>query len=335
MRFLWQVAGFDISEGIVVRLDEIRTYTSGDTNSDALFAGLVNTIKVAVLAILLATLFGTLLGVGRLSRNWLLRQISFGLVEVVRNTPMLIQLVFWYFAVVLKLPLLSDAANGFGAFVLSRNGLFLPALSLGDSSSNASILVALIAVVLLLAAVRRTRWRSALVIGGALGLLASWAMGLRVSLTLPQVADSVVHGGIGVSPEFAALLIGLTVYTASFVAEIVRGAIVTLPKGQWEAAAALGLGRWATFTDVVIPQVFRVVLPACGNQYISLAKTTSLGIAIGFPDLFNVYGTVTNQSGRSLEGVIVIMLTYLLLSWAISAIVNVLNRRLLAAGGVS
>src|SRR5262249_37645870 len=142
-----------------------------------------------------------------------------------------------------------------------------------------------------------------------------------------------VNGGSSASPEFSALLLGLTVYTAAFIAEIVRGAILALPRGQWEASAALGMSRAATFADVVVPQVYRVVLPAFGNQYISLAKTTSLGIAIGYPDLFNVYGTVSNQSGRSLEGVIVAMLAYLLLSWVISAVVNLINRRMLRKGG--
>ena len=126
------------------------------------------------------------------------------------------------------------------------------------------------------------------------------------------------------------MLLGLTVYTAAFIAEIVRGAILALPRGQWEASAALGMSRGRTYRDVVMPQVFRVVLPAFGNQYISLAKTTSLGIAIGYPDLFNVYGTVANQSGRSLEGVIVVMAAYLVISWSISGVVNLLNRRLVA-----
>ena len=122
-----------------------------------------------------------------------------------------------------------------------------------------------------------------------------------MAATAPEVKGFIVEGGISTSPEFVALLLGLTVYTAAFIAEIVRGAILALPRGQWEASAALGMSRGRTYRDVVMPQVFRVVLPAFGNQYISLAKTTSLGIAIGYPDLFNVYGTVANQSGRSLK----------------------------------
>ena len=141
-------------------------------------------------------------------------------------------------------------------------------------------------------------------------------------------------GGYSLSPEIIALLLGLSIYTAAFLAEIVRVAINSIPKGQWEAAAALGLTRRATFRDVLIPQVARVVLPAFGNQYISLAKSTSLGIAIGFSDLFNVYGTVANQSGRSLEGMIVVMVSYLLVSWMISAAINTANKRLLKQGGV-
>ncbi len=333
MGFLAQPAGFDISEGFVVTLDGIRRFKSSDTNAQALFVGFANTIKIATLAIVLTTVLGTLVGMGRLSHNWLVRQLSFAFVEFVRNTPMLIQLVFWYFAVVLKLPAVADASRWFGAFIASQQGLFVPGLELLPTASSGAVWSLLVGIGLAAAGLASKRARKALFGMGAAALAVSVALGFPLMWTAPHVEGFGVNGGYGMSPEFAALLLGLTVYTAAFIAEIVRGSIVALPKGQWEAAAALGLSRRAAYKDIVIPQVFRVVLPAFGNQYISLAKTTSLGIAIGFPDLFNVYGTVANQSGRSLEGVIVVMLAYLVLSWVISGLVNFFNSRLLRAGG--
>lgn len=331
--FLAQPAGFDISEGLVWTADGLRHFQSSDSNAQALLAGFGNTVKTAVLAILLSTVLGTLLGVARLSHNWLVRQASFGLVEFVRNTPMLIQLVFWYFGVVLKLPPLQEASRWFGGVIASQQGLFLPGVWIAPSSSAAGVGALLAALFAAAGAMAWKRARKPSLGGAAVALAASVALGFPLALSTPQVDGFAVNGGFSASPEFAALLLGLTVYTAAFIAEIVRGAILALPRGQWEASAALGMSRFATFADVVVPQVYRVVLPAFGNQYISLAKTTSLGIAIGYPDLFNVYGTVANQSGRSLEGVIVAMLAYLLLSWVISAVVNLLNGRMLRKGG--
>lgn len=331
--FLVQPAGFDISEGLVWAADGLRHFQSSDSNAQALLAGFGNTVKTAVLAILLSTVLGTLLGVARLSNNWLVRQSSFGLVEFVRNTPMLIQLVFWYFGVLLKLPPLQEASRWFGGVIASQQGLFLPGVWVTPSASAADLGALLLA---LFSAAGAMAWKGArkpLVGVTVVALGASISLGFPLALSTPQVDGFAVNGGFSASPEFAALLLGLTVYTAAFIAEIVRGAILALPRGQWEASAALGMSRFATFADVVVPQVYRVVLPAFGNQYISLAKTTSLGIAIGYPDLFNVYGTVANQSGRSLEGVIVAMLAYLLLSWVISAVVNLVNGRMLRKGG--
>ncbi|GAB3628009.1 ABC transporter permease [Pandoraea terrae] len=334
MGFLKQAAGFDISEGLVVVSDGIRAFQSNDSNADALLAGFVNTLKVASLAIVLSTILGVLLGMGRVAHNWLVRQLSFGVVELLRNTPMLIQLVFWYFAVVLKLPLLDNAVRWYGGLIASRQGIFLPGLAIAPDASAAAAWALIGGCVLLAgaAALRKFRWR--LLAAGLAAVAISFALGFPLVRTVPMVKGFVVQDGLSLSPEFVALLLGLTVYTAAFIAEIVRGAILALARGQWEASAALGMSRRTTYRDVVVPQVFRVVLPAFGNQYISLAKTSSLGIAIGYPDLFNVYGTVANQSGRSLEGVIVVMLAYLVLSWSISACVNLLNRRIVAKGGV-
>jgi His/Glu/Gln/Arg/opine family amino acid ABC transporter permease subunit len=333
MGFLNQVAGFDLSEGLAYGDGGLRRFQSGDSNASALLAGFLNTLKVAALAMVLSTVGGVLLGLGRLASNWLVRQLSFGLVELVRNTPMLIQLVFWYFALVLKMPGLDHAVQWYGGMLLSRQGVFLPGIAVAQGAAPAAVWALAASVVLLAGAFAHRRWRRALGAGSLLALGACIGLGFPLAVVPPEVQGFLVQAGMSLSPEFIALLLGLSVYTAAFIAEIVRGAIVALPRGQWEAAAALGMGRWRTQADVVLPQVLRVVLPAFGNQYISLAKTTSLGIAIGYPDLFNVYGTVANQSGRSLEGVIVVMLAYLAISWSISGAVNLLNRRLAARGG--
>ncbi|BEV17810.1 ABC transporter permease subunit [Herbaspirillum sp. DW155] len=333
MGFLSQSANFDISEGELVTLDGMRKFVSSDTNAQALFLGLLNTLKTSLLAIAAATVLGVFLGIARVSQNWLVRQLSFVLVEFVRNTPMLIQLVFWYFAVVLRMPALNDATLWLNSVLFSQQGLYFPGLELVQQPSLTAMVAMLLVPVFLLKAGLSKQKRIAWVAYAVVSLVVSLALGFPLVATYPEITGFNVSGGFSLSPEIIALLLGLSVYTAAFLAEIVRGSINAIPKGQWEAAAALGLTRRATFKDVLIPQVARVVLPAFGNQYISLAKSTSLGIAIGFSDLFNVYGTVANQSGRSLEGMIVVMVVYLLVSWMISWGINAANKRLLKKGG--
>lgn len=330
--FLDAAARFEISEGWTISSGGIVPFASGMTNIQALVAGLSNTLKVAVVAIVLATIIGVGLGLCRLSSNWLLRNLAFWTTEFVRNTPLLIQLTFWYVAVVLKLPAVRDAPQFLGV-VISQQGLWLPRPSGFAGLGGGLVLAGLLFGVLALAFARGRRrrgWPFALV---ALGLIAGgFALGFRLVWDLPEIGRFRATGGLSVSPEYAALMVGITVNTAAYLGEIVRGAIEALPRGQWEAAEALGLPHRRVLGDVVLPQVFRVVLPAFGNQYVSLAKNTSLGIAIGYPDLFNVYGTISNQTGRSLEGVLLAMGIYLLLSWLISLGVNALNRRLRIPG---
>lgn len=328
--FLQAPAGFEISEGTTLTADGLAPFASTMTNTQALIAGLSNTIKVAIVAIALSTLLGVMLGVSRLSTNWLVRNLAFGATEFLRNTPLLIQLTFWYVAVALKLPGVREAPQFWGA-VISQQGIWLPKPVLSDGPG---LWIAGLAFLTGLAAwfpaVRQWRAR----IGGmAVALLAvAILVGFRIYFDYPEVGRFRAEGGLAVSPEFAALLIAITVNSAAYIGEIVRGAIEALPRGQWEAAEAIGLSRRHVLRDVVLPQVFCVVMPSFGNQYISLTKNTSLGIAIGFPDLFNVYGTVSNQTGRSLEGVILAMGIYLVLSWVISLAVNLVNRRLKIPG---
>lgn len=328
--FLSQRAGFEISEGVSLTGSGIARFNSDMTNTQALLAGLVNTLKVALVAMVLATVMGVSLGVSRLSSNWLIRKLSFWITEFLRNTPLLIQLTFWYVAVILQLPGLRDAPQLMGV-VISQQGLWLPRPVV---TGGTGVALAALALALALAAIApRLRARRKALLGGAgLLLVAAIAFGFRIGLEMPEVGRFRASGGLSVSPEYTALMIAITVNTAAYLGEIVRGAIEALPRGQWEAADSIGLPRRSVLADVVLPQVFRVVMPSFGNQYISLAKNTSLGIAIGYPDLFNIYGTVANQTGRSLEGVVLAMAIYLALSWAISAGVNVVNKRLKIPG---
>lgn len=332
--FLSNAAGFDISEGKTFSLSDgifpaFEAFTSDRSNGAAFIAGIFNTVKVAVLAIILSTVLGTLLGVGRLSTNWVVRNLSFWIVEFVRNTPLLIQLVFWYFAVVLHFPPLAAAAKWYGGVIISQQGLYFPALSWsGDGSGISIALVSAtwVAIVgFIVDPVKGMRRVCVVAIVALVGVL--FASGF-LSINYPVASKFQASGGTSLSPEMAALLLAILVNSASYIAEIVRGAIDALPKGQWEAAGSLGLSRRNTINDIVLPQVFRVVLPSFGNQYIGLTKNTALGIAIGYPDLFNVYGTVANQTGHSLEGIVIVMVSYLLLSWIISAIVSWANSRL-------
>jgi His/Glu/Gln/Arg/opine family amino acid ABC transporter permease subunit len=337
--YLGNAANISLSEGLALSLDGVwpilEPFSPSHSNAQALFAGLWNSLKVALTAIVLCTVFGTLVGIGRLSTNWLVRNLCFGLVECVRNTPLLIQIVFWYFAVVLRFPPANAASSWLSGIIASRSGLFLPGLAISEDAGLASqgLLVAAIACAVAALVMRGGRRKLACLAVAAGLLTVAAALGFPLSADLPVATRFGARGGFALSPEMTAILLAITVNSSAYVAEIVRGAIDALPKGQWEAAASLGLSRSHTLRDIILPQVLRIVLPSLANRYISLTKDTSLGIAIGFPDLFNVYGTVSNQTGRNLEGVIIVMLTYLALSWIISACVNALNARINRQGG--
>lgn len=338
--FLSRPSGIGISEGVELSFDgglpAIGSVGAASSNAQVLLAGLLNTLKVAALAMAFSTVLGMGLGVGRLSTNWLIRNLAFGLVEFVRNTPLLIQLVFWYFAVILRFPPVSAASDAYASVLFSQSGVFMPGLALSDTAATASVLALGAGVAALVAAPALRRWprawRLALAACGLAGVAMSALLGFPLVPDYPVVGRFGASGGVGITPEMSAILLAITVNSGAYTAEIVRGAIEAIPKGQWEASAALGLSRRDSLRDVVLPQVFRIVLPSLGNRYISLTKDTSLGIAIGFPDLFNVYGTVANQTGRNLEGVVIVMLTSLLVSWVISGAVNLANARVFRQG---
>ena len=334
--FLRLTAGFPISEGIA--------FQPSDTYARAFLVGIVNTLRVSVLGIILATLLGTLVGIGRLSTNWLLRTVAGAYVEVIRNTPLLVQLIFWYVAVILKLPRVRDSLGINGVILLSNRGLAVAWASPGASYGAwrgwllAALLAGVAAFVMRRVQLRRAdRPGSALplalltaVLTAGVGAVVVFAMSGAAPLVLdrPVLRGFNFRGGATLTPEFFALLLGLTLYTAAFIAEVVRGGIQAVGKGQREAARALGLTPGQALRLVIFPQALRVIIPPLTNQYLNLTKNSSLGIAVGFFDLFNISNTIANQSGRSVQVFALVMASYLTVSLITSLIMNIYNYRI-------
>lgn len=330
--FLNSRAGFDISESAIA-------YSSDSTYGRAILVGFLNTVIVAVAGIITATLIGFIIGIGRLSHNWLIRKICTVYVEVFRNIPPLLVIFFWYSGVLAVLPPPRESINlPFSSF-LNQRGFYFPRAVWGDGSWL--ILVALllgIAMAWFVARKARQRqmatgqqfpvfWTStALIIG--LPLLAYALSGFPLSFDYPKQSTFNLTGGFQVRPEFLSLYLALSCYTAAFIAEIVRAGIRGVSKGQTEAAAALGLRAGPILRLVVIPQAMRIVIPPLTSQYLNLTKNSSLAIAIGYPDLTAIAGTVLNQTGQAVEGVVIMMAVYLALSLLTSAIMNVVNSKM-------
>lgn len=330
--FLTTRAGFDIGQ---VPID----YTSNSSYGRALLVGITNTVIVAGCGITLATIVGFIIGIGRLSRNYLVRALSTIYVEVFRNIPPLLVILFWYFGVLSVLPLPREAFElPFGSY-LSNRGLQTPAANFDPVAwlTLAVLVLGIVGSVALARAntrhmmatgeFRPTLWPSlALII--ALPLIVFAVTGFPVSFEFPEATRFNLVGGWQVQPEFLALFLALSFYTASFVAEIVRAGILSVSKGQTEAASALGLTRGKLLRLVIVPQAFRVIIPPLTSQYLNLTKNTSLGLAVGYPELVAVGSTVLNQTGQSVEVVAVWMVVYLGLSIAVASFMNWFNARM-------
>lgn len=329
--FLWTTAGFGISEGL--------PFEPTDSYGYAFWVGVVNTLRVIGIGILLATALGLVAGIARLSSNWLVRQIATVYIETIRNTPLVVQLFFWYTAIFLKLPSVDKSIVLPGPIYLSQRGLALPkpyateAFSVWVYVLGGGVLAALAVYIgrrVYLARVQRpgfpALWAAGVFVLSAVG---GWLLlpHAPIAWEMPTLGRFNFEGGWQLSPEFAALLAGLVVYTGAFIAEIVRGGILAVPKGQTEAARALGLRPLHVLRLVVIPQALRVIVPPLTSQYLNLAKNSSLAVAVGYPDLFNVANTIINQSGRAIEMVLLIMASYLTMSLVTSAFMNWYNRR--------
>ncbi|MBL6077856.1 amino acid ABC transporter permease [Belnapia sp. T18] len=329
--FLGREAGLPIAENLI-------PYSPTDTYFRALLIGLLNTLKVAVVGIVLATIFGTLIGIARLSKNWLLSKIAGVYIEVIRDLPLLLQLLFWY-AILQGLPGPRQALHPVGGVFLSNRGLKLPWIEWQDAHSYALLAFALGALFTWF--YRRDAIRKRILDGRprpvwpvALGCLlvlpvAIWAAaGAPWTVDWPELRGFNFRGGLNMSPEYFALLLGLTTYTAGFIAEIVRAGILAVPHGQWEAAQALGLRSGQVLKQVVLPQALRVIIPPMTSQYLNITKNSSLAVAIGYQDIVSIANTTLNQTGQAIEGIAIIMLVYLSISLSISLFMNWYNAKI-------
>ncbi len=329
--FLTGPAGFDIGELLI-------PYESVDPYWKAFLVGVLNTLRVAVIGIVLTTLLGTLVGVGRFSNNAIVRGLCYGYVELFRNVPVLLQLLVWYLVLTEMLPNPEEPLSVAGLVFLSKGGLSYPVPVWGAGQAFAAIGLLAGAVLswvwarkarALFEATGRVRPvllpSVGLLIGGA---LVGWlAGGAPMEWNLPKAGDVAVEGGTSLTPEFISVLLGLVFYTASFVAEVVRAGIASVPRGQSEASGALGLGKGQQMRLVVLPQALRVIIPPMTNQYLNLTKNSSLAVAIGYPDVVSISNTAINQTGRAVECIALIMLVYLTTSLTTSGIMNWYNTR--------
>jgi general L-amino acid transport system permease protein len=326
-------AGFDISQTL------IEYSARGSTYGRAFWVGLLNTLLVAGLGIIFATILGFIIGISRLSSNWLLSKVAGGYVETIRKLPLLLQLLFWYNAVLKALPDIRESIVVGGAF-LNNRGLFLPE-PIFKSGFGAVAITALVGIAgsiafFLWARKRQERtgqqapvfWVTlTLVLGLPLAVFA--LAGFPLGFDFPKAGRFNIAGGVEVLPEFAALLFGLSVYTAAFIAEVVRAGILAVSRGQSEAAYSLGLRPGPTLRLIVVPQAMRVIIPPLTSQYLNLTKNSSLAVAIGYPDLVQVFtGTVLNQTGQAVEVVAITMLVYLVISLTTSLLMNIYNSRM-------
>jgi general L-amino acid transport system permease protein len=304
----------------------------------AFWVGLLNTLLVAAIGIVIATILGFMVGIARLSRNWLVAHLAGGYVELIRNVPLLLQLLFWYNAVLKSLPEIRGSVKLPGDAILNNRGLFLPRPEFAPQFGIvvATLIAGIIAaLVVRIAAGRRhdrtgkefpTLWSTlGLVVG--LPLIAFVLAGMPLTFSAPQTGRFNVSGGMEILPEFAALVLALSVYTAAFIAEVVRAGILAVSSGQIEAAHALGLRSAATLRLVVLPQAMRVIVPPLTSQYLNLIKNSSLAVAVGYPDLVQVFaGSVLNITGQAVEVIAITMAVYLSISLVTSLLMNLYAR---------
>lgn len=278
--FLRREAGFEIGETTLL------SYSAADSYLKALVVGLLNTFRVALLAIAFSTVIGVAIGLARLSPNWLLAKLASAYVELLRNIPLVVQLFFWYAVIAESLPAPAQALRPLPGVFISNRGLALPVISTL----------------------------------------------LPMQIDYPAFTGFNFSGGMALSPEFTALLLGLALYTAAFIGEIVRAGILAVDRGQYEAAMSQGLSQAQLMRLIILPQALRLVVPPVTSQYLNCAKNSSLAVAIGYPDLVSIANTVINQTGQAIEGIAIIMLVYLTISLAISAAMNSYNRRIALRG---
>jgi general L-amino acid transport system permease protein len=320
--FLFDTANFAIPFHLI-------DWSDNDTYGRALIVCLLNTLLVSAMGVVASTVLGVLVGVMRLSTNWLVRNIALGFVELVRNTPQLVQIVFWYVAVLATLPGPRQSIVLPGGFLLNIRGFYLPTVVMTPQGAVFAWLA--LAVVAAMPLLWRVRLGGAPVGTKAL-ILPVVAAGLLAAgidhLDWPALKGFNIAGGVQIPPELIALWAGLSIYAAGFIAEIVRGSMEAIPRGQQEAAQSLGLKTWQRLFLIILPQALRIMVPPLTSQYLNLIKSSSLGAAVAYPELFQIYlGTVLNQSDRVLETIIIVMAIFLVINLATSAFMNWYNRR--------
>jgi general L-amino acid transport system permease protein len=329
--FLGREAGMPIA-------DAWLAYSPQNTYLRAFLVGIVNTLRVAVIGIVLATVLGTMIGIARLSSNWLLSRLAMVYVELLRNLPLLLQLLVWY-VLMQGLPAARAAWMPIDGFYLSNRGLVLPSIPIG--AGNLGVIGVIVAGLVASYALNRRLlaqqlqdgrprrlWPYALVLVVALPALVSWVTGVPWTIDMPELRGFNFVGGSTLSPEYFALLIALVTYTAAFIAEIVRSGIQAVHVGQWDAAKALGLRRSFVLRHIVMPQALRVIIPPMTSQYLNLTKNSSLAVAVGYQDIVSIANTTLNQTGQAIEAIALIMLVFLTISLGISLFMNWYNARI-------
>ena len=328
--FLDREAGMEIGESPIA-------YDPSNSYARAFLVGLLNTLRVALIGIVAASVIGLIVGLARLSRNWLIGRMALFYVETLRNIPLLLQLFFWYALISEAAPPVRQALNLLPGVYLSNRGLRTPALETDPAHLwvAAAFLAGVAGLWLWLRRARKLRertgaapptWPAALGLLVGLPAVAFALVGRPVGIEMPELGRFNFTGGAVMTPEFTALLLGLTLYTASFIAEIVRSGIQAIPRGQWEAARALGLRPGRVLKDVILPQALRVIIPPLTSQYLNLTKNSSLAVAIAYPDLVSIANVSINQTGQAIECIAIIMAVYLTISLTISLAMNLYNR---------
>jgi general L-amino acid transport system permease protein len=330
--FIGHEAGFEISPTLI-------PYTPADSYGRALLVGLLNTLLVAAIGIVFASLLGLVVGLARLSRNWLVGRLALGYVELMRNTPLVLQLFVWWNLLKISAPGPREAWELLPGVFVSNRGIALPVPAYAPAHGWGLLALALG----LAASIALARWAGrrrartgkgfpTIRVGLALTFLSPLIVflvsGAAIALDMPRLGAFNFSGGITVSPEFSALVVGLVVYTAAFIGEIVRSGIEAVSRGQSEAAQALGLRRGQVLRLVVLPQAVRVMIPPLTSEYLNLAKNSTLAVAIGFFDYFSVANTMLNQTGQAIEAMTMIAAVYLSLSLSLSLLMNLYNRRM-------
>jgi len=330
--FFWIESGFSISQTLI-------PFAENNTYARAFLVGLLNTLFVSALGVALATAIGFMVGIGRLSHNWIIARLCGGYVEVIRNLPLLFQILFWYLAVLATLPSPRESIS-LGNIFINNRGILMPKPMFGEGIGIVALLAAVgILLSLVFASLaRRYRvqtgsklksWPITLLLVLVIPVFAFLYLKVGVAFDKPELKGFNFNGGLRIIPEFLALLIALSTYTAGFIAEIVRAGILAVHRGQTEAASALGLRRGPVLRLVVVPQALRVIIPPLTSQYLNLIKNSSLAVSIGYPDLVSVFaGTTLNNTGQAIEILGITMLVYLFISLVISFVMNLYNRRI-------